>query len=93
MNGIELITLERERQIVGEHWSAYHDDHINDDNQLACAASYYALPDESRPHNHVGWPWSPSSWKPSPDNRIRELVKAGALIVAEIERLQRLESK
>jgi hypothetical protein len=37
------------------------------------------------------WPWDLNSWKPSPDNRIKELVKAGALVVAEIERLQRLE--
>lgn len=35
------------------------------------------------------WPWAPGWWKPSPNDRVRELVKAGALIVAEIERLQR----
>jgi hypothetical protein len=34
------------------------------------------------------WPWDPSWWKPSPDP-IRNLVKAGALIAAEIDRLQR----
>lgn len=33
----------------------------------------------------VNWHWS--WWKPTP-NRIRELVKAGALIAAEIDRLQ-----
>jgi hypothetical protein len=35
------------------------------------------------------WPFAPERWKPSPSNRIRELVKAGALIAAEIDRLQR----
>lgn len=35
------------------------------------------------------WPWDPEWWKPTPRNRIRELVKAGALIAAEIDRLQR----
>jgi hypothetical protein len=44
------------------------------------------------------WPWrycpprGPSFehwWKPTPDDRVRELVKAGALIAAEIDRLQR----
>ena len=35
-----------------------------------------------------GWPWSPEGWKPSPDP-VRNLVKAGALIAAEIDRLQR----
>lgn len=34
------------------------------------------------------WPWDRSWWKPSPDP-IRNLVKAGALIAAEIDRLQR----
>lgn len=40
-----------------------------------------------------GWPFHPSWWKPSFTHdhtaRMRELVKAGALIVAEIDRLQR----
>jgi hypothetical protein len=39
------------------------------------------------------WPWSPADWKPSPDGsyryRIRELAKAGALMAAEIDRLER----
>jgi hypothetical protein len=34
------------------------------------------------------WPWHRNWWKPS--NRRRDLVKAGALIVAEIERLDRI---
>ena len=40
------------------------------------------------------WPaeWS-GCWKPSPNDRIRELVKAGALIAAEIDRLQRLNTR
>jgi hypothetical protein len=34
------------------------------------------------------WPWRVQDWKPTPDDRVRELVKAGALIAAEIDRLQ-----
>ncbi len=34
------------------------------------------------------WPWDMASWKPTPNDRIRELTKAGALIAAEIDRLQ-----
>lgn len=41
---------------------------------------------------HGAWPWDASWWKPSADP-IRNLVKAGALIAAEIDRLQRLTSK
>lgn len=33
------------------------------------------------------WPFDPPSWKPG--DRVRELVKAGALIAAEIDRLTR----
>jgi hypothetical protein len=36
----------------------------------------------------VLWPWHPNHWKPTED-RVRDLVKAGALIAAEIDRLQR----
>ena len=35
------------------------------------------------------WPWLSSWWKPSTNRR--DLVKAGALILAEIERLDRAE--
>ncbi len=34
------------------------------------------------------WPWSRDWWKPSEDP-VRNLVKAGALIAAEIDRIQR----
>jgi hypothetical protein len=37
------------------------------------------------------WPWDAEWWKPSPDS-VRNLVKAGALIAAEIDRLQRKET-
>ena len=92
--GVELIAEERARQIHGEHWSASHDDQHRLD-ELARAAACYAIPHRLR--NHIkgrriqGWPskWAVSYWKPSPDDRIRELVKAGALIAAEIDRLQR----
>lgn len=38
------------------------------------------------------WPWTEKDWKPS-DDPIRNLVKAGALIAAEIDRIQRLKPK
>jgi hypothetical protein len=37
------------------------------------------------------WPWAAKWWKPK--DRRRDLVKAAALIVAEIERLDRIEAK
>ena len=35
------------------------------------------------------WPWDIEWYKPTPEDRVRELVKAGALLAAEIDRLQR----
>lgn len=42
----------------------------------------------------LAWPrsWCPSWWKPSADRR-RDLVRAGALIIAEIERLDRADAR
>jgi hypothetical protein len=94
MTGVELIAQERQRQIDSEGFSIEHDD-SHTDGELAYAAACYASPHPTE--NYYGtphdWPFSPTWWKPSPNNRIRDLVKAGALIVAEIERLQRLEEE
>lgn len=95
-SAIELIQDERRRQIEVEGWTHEHDDNQGA-GELAMAAMCYAMlpcwrPTEMAP---MGWPWSNpepmDGFKPTPDDRIRELVKAGALIIAEIERLQRLE--
>ena len=87
---LELIAVERAAHISREGWTPEHDDkHANGD--LARAASVYALNAASPIYRTDGdpwlWPWDRSWFKPT--NRIRDLVKAGALIVAEIERLQR----
>ena len=95
--GIELIKDERERQVSQEGWTAGSDDKHQPEGQLALAAACYALPERvrniSRPglsaFLHMFWPWHEAWWKPTPNDRVRELVKAGALIAAEIDRLQR----
>lgn len=91
---IDLIAQERLRQVNVEGWSEKHDDYQVEE-ELAFAAATYATPNGSRVYLHSGkpntWLWEKEWWKPSPENRIRELVKSGALIVAEIERLQRKE--
>ena len=82
--GIELIAEERQRQITAEGWTPEHDDE-HDNEQLAQAAACYAMPPRLR--GPLPWPWDADWWKPG--DRIRELTKAGALIAAEIDRLQR----
>lgn len=92
VDGLSLIAAERQRQVSVEGWSAAHDDQ-HDSGELIGAAIAYAVQARSlyRPITAVPpeWPWDFEWWKPSPD-RIRNLVKAGALIAAEIDRLQRL---
>jgi hypothetical protein len=99
--GIELIAEERQRQIEVEGY-VKEGDEKHDSNELAEAAACYVLPENLRveKYNYVGvykkqmlgypelWPWAKEYWKPTPKNRIRELQKAGALIAAEIDRLQ-----
>lgn len=89
---LENIISERERQIEAEGWTQEHDDeHVN--GEMAGAAACYALASTPKhygaPHAaKMFWPWAPEWWKPTDPRRV--LVKAGALIVAEIERLDRL---
>ena len=91
--GIELIMQERLRQIKEEAYTSKHDDE-HTDGELADAAACYAATTIRR-NRFIGWVWPFDFewWKPSPKDRIKELAKAGALIVAEIERLQRSEMK
>lgn len=104
-NGIELIAEERERQIVKEGWTSVHDDsnysnysagdypNANESPLYKAACCYQLLSRRDENNKPVGWPWDLKWWKPTPDNRIRELVKAGALFKAEYDRIQRYLDK
>lgn len=124
--GLELIALERMRQIEVEGWTAEHDAGHAEGQLMEAAGCYTAhalskLREEKAHTNQSplakfqtydfgeqdflvtsgdrgdrrirkagwkdGWPWSLNWWKPSSDP-IKDLVKAGALIAAEIDRLQ-----
>lgn len=84
-----MIEAERRRQIVEEGFSGRHDDlHIR--GELMRAAICYlqhARGERSRFVVPLSWPWAGRWWKPQ-DAR-RDAVKAGALLLAEIERLGR----
>lgn len=102
--GTDLITEERERQISQEGWTSEHDAE-HDGQELVEAAKCYATaanatqyspknitylgyrPGEPAPYD---WPWAEEWWKPSSDP-VKNLVKAGALIAAEIDRLNHLK--
>jgi len=95
--GVALIRAERERQVSSEGWTPEHDDSHRQE-ELARAAACYAMPDAFLRHRKifgaycetpVDWPWHDQWWKPTPDDRVKDLTKAGALIAAEIDRLLR----
>lgn len=83
------VLAERQRQMSSEGWTPEHDDE-HEHGELADAAGCYALFSElfycaGEPPRK--WPWSDEWWKPT--NRRRDLVKSAALLLAEIERLDR----
>lgn len=100
-SGVALIATERYRHFEVEGWTAEHDrEHV--DGELAGAAIAYSLRAIYQAREARGgrsydarldfppttfWPigWG-DDWKPS-DDPIRNLVRAGSLIAAEIDRL------
>ncbi|HBP0623999.1 TPA: hypothetical protein L5Q27_003485 [Pseudomonas aeruginosa] len=87
------VQAERRRQITAEGWTPEHDDE-HADGQMARAAACYALAGSSAPNDgtaallvSLAWPWDEQWWKPT--SARRDLVKACALALAEIERLDR----
>ena len=89
-SGVELIAAERKRQVNKEGWSAKHDaSHTK--GELAKAAACYAVEHTDarvvERTDENAWPWDAKWWKPSNDP-IKNLIKAGALIAAEIDRFQ-----
>lgn len=93
--GVELICEERLRQVSEEGYSYEHDDE-HAEGEITSAAYCYLWELSARSHRGKPcetpppkWPWDSLYWKPT--DEIRQLVKAGALIAAEIDRLQRVK--
>lgn len=97
--GVQLITAERKRQVTEKGYTPEHDaEHSR--GELARAAVAYAIPNRSADEAVRFWP---AGWPKTPvvnhnvhnprgrEKRIRELAKAGALIAAEIDRLNNVE--
>lgn len=101
-NAARDVLAERRRQVEVEGWTPEHDDE-HDDGDIASAASAYALAsadalnglsqgdDGYRTTPPGMWPWARRWWKPGDPRRM--LIKACALGLAEIERLDRKESR
>lgn len=93
------VLAERRRQVEAEGWTAAHDDE-HGNGEMARAAASYALEHAAWTYTETPsarlmeaarsvWPWGKEWWKPCAGRQM--LVKAAALILAEIERLDRKE--
>lgn len=89
------VLAERERHKTVEGWDETHDNE-HSRSEIAHAAACYAVGriiQEKQDRDRFSarfsslWPWDLRWWKPSGTRR--NLVKSGALILAEIERLDR----
>jgi hypothetical protein len=93
---MQAVVAERYRQIEQEGWSVDHDnDHRP--GELALAGAAYAISANAMANAITSgmppacWPWSLDWWKPAGFRR--DLVKAGALVLAEGERHDRLRKR
>ncbi|MDQ5902966.1 MAG: hypothetical protein QG672_553 [Pseudomonadota bacterium] len=94
------VAAERRRQIEAEGCTTQHDD-ANPAGVMSVAAGCYALSagyalalaggDTSTCPAPEAFPWDDAWWKPTTSRR--DLVKAAALILAEIERLDRMAER
>jgi hypothetical protein len=97
------VVAERRRQVEAEGWTAEHDD-AHRQGDMAQAGGCYAIAAAAKAQDGAGvsarwmtaeigriWPWAGAWWKPR-DFR-RDLVRAGALIIAEIERFDRMKKR
>lgn len=88
---MELFKAERKRQIEKEKWTLEHDDEYKNGELLRAAMIYlHHGTDIAAPINGdrpVGWPWDAKWFKPK--DRRSNLIRAGALMLAEKERINR----
>lgn len=83
------VLAERQRQQSAEGRTTEHDDDHSCGEMALAASSYaqYAHRKPIAPAIPFNWPWEPEWFKQQGPRR--DLVKAGALILAEIERIDR----
>lgn len=91
---VAAVAAERDRQMSEEGYSAEHDDD-HDDGEIAWAAACYAAPalvlceDNDVGEIVLAYPWPGDRPPHHGKDRTRDLIRAAALCIAEIERLQR----
>jgi hypothetical protein len=86
-NAAHDVLAERQRQVSVEGYAPENDDGYSNNELQRAAMCYLMVPASDASIPHAQWPWAFKWWKPATYRR--NLVKAGALILAEIERLDR----
>ena len=88
--GAELIAEERKRQIEIEGFTAESDLRYKNGELFYAGCCYHSAAklresgcDPGTPPTN--WPFSTEYWKPSPDNRVKEIIKSGALLQAHVD--------
>lgn len=90
--GIELIAEERDEQIKKHHFTVEEDVQVNDQQQLAIAAMWL-IDGSIEKQNYCPAEWDSDIWQRMARKSYRErLIIAGALIAAEIDRIQHMDS-
>lgn len=91
MSGIQKIAQERARQLKVENFSTKEDflrDPNGQEKLIEGAICYLNSPQLDSKECPINWPFPMNMWKPTPEDRERELIKAGAMIAAEIDRIE-----
>ena len=87
MKGLELIKEERLKQLIKYRYNAVHDStHINKELALAALAYLYAAIFNDDSSALAYWPFEREFWHN--EGYVENLKKAGALIAAELDRIQ-----
>lgn len=102
-NFLELVKVEREKQIKKHGYTPEHDDE-HTDGSLADAAACYAANSRISPLYRVSWTslgqiqdiypvwsWHPQYFKKEKHPRKKQLIISAALLMAEYDRLERIE--
>lgn len=98
-NAMNDVINERLRQQDSEGWTLEHDDQHSWGEMAEAAYCYIGEVCHRREYPAAAlaseppaeWPWEASWWKPKGDRE--DLVRAAALLVAEIERIDRAAAK
>jgi hypothetical protein len=88
--GVDVLA-ERNRQVTHKTHLPDIDDHYQNFELIRAAIAYATSAGDGKHSARMWWPWNLTTFKPTEPRR--DLVKAAALLIAEIDRLDRAAAK